>query len=272
MASEHILVDVKGPVAVVTLNRPEQLNAMTQAMSFDMGDAFAELEANDDVRVIMVTGAGRAFCAGADISKGWGGTNTPQTRPRTSAIDMQPWTMTKPIIAAINGPAVGMGMTYSVQWDIRVAAENARMGFVFVRRGIVPDPYVPWILTRMVGLSRAKHLMLTGEIISARQALEWGIVTKIWPDAEFKERALEFAEEIATNTAPAAIAATKRLISRGLAETDIEMAVAVERQALDWTFAHPDSKEGVAAFLQKRKPQWHKPMSPMPDFLPRGVK
>lgn len=143
MAYEQIQVDLKDGVATITLNRPEKLNAYTAQMGTELHRAFADLDANDDARVVVVTGAGRAFCAGADLSARGGATfdrstNNPDPNPRAEA-QIRPWNMKKPIIAAINGPAVGVGITLPMQWDIRVAAESARIGFVFVRRGVIPE-------------------------------------------------------------------------------------------------------------------------------------
>lgn len=270
MATEHILLDIKDAVATVTLNRPEKLNAFTPQMGNEIRRTFHELDNNDDVRVIVVTGAGRAFCAGADLSSG-GDTFDRQRRPRPpeEGPAVAPCNMKKPIIAAINGPAVGVGITLPLQWDIRVAAESARIGFVFVRRGVLPEALSTWTLPRLVGVARATELLLTGRILSAREALEFGIVSHVWPDAEFMTRAREMAEDIAVNTAPVSVAMTKRLIYTLLAEPEIAKAHQVDSRAFNWTGSQPDAREGIMAFLEKRKPQWKmKPSKDMPDFLP----
>lgn len=273
MAFTAILLEIKDGVATITLNRPEKLNAFNAAMGAELYQAFADLDADDGVRVIVVTGAGRAFSAGADLSGGGGDTFNIGKRtqrgeqPRRPAV--RPWNMKKPIIAAINGPAVGMGITLPMQWDIRVAAESARIGFVFVRRGVIPEALSLWTVARQIGLAKTNELLLTGKIINAREALEFGIVSHVWPDAELMGKVREMALDIAENTAPVSVAMTKRLTWGLLAEDSIEKAQAVDSNAFWWVGKQPDSHEGVTAFLQKRKPAWKmKPSKDFPDFLP----
>ena len=272
MAYEQILVDLKDGVATITLNRPERLNAYTATMGAELHQAFAELDENDAARVIVVTGAGRAFCAGADLASG-GGTfdrTRPgsQQQPARAEPALRPWNMKKPIIAAINGPAVGVGITLPMQWDIRVAAESARIGFVFVRRGVVPEALSTWTVPRMIGLARANELLMSGRIINAAEALEFGIVSHVWPDAEFKQKWWELAADIAQNTAPVSVAVTKRLIYGLLGEASPDKANAVDSKAFWWVGKQPDSYEGVSSFLEKRKPAWKmKPSKDFPDFL-----
>ncbi|HVA80261.1 MAG TPA: enoyl-CoA hydratase-related protein [Candidatus Binataceae bacterium] len=273
MAYTAILVDLNHGVATITLNRPEKLNAYNQTMGAELSEAFAELDADDAVRVIVVTGAGRAFCAGADLSSAGGDTFNYDKRaergeqPRRPAL--RPWNMKKPIIGAINGPAVGVGITLPMQWDIRVAAESARIGFVFVRRGIIPEALSLWTVARQIGLAKTNELLLTGKIINAREALEFGIVSHVWPDAEFMSKVREMALDIAENTAPISVAMTKRLTWGLLGEDSLEAAQAIDSKAFQWVGKQPDSHEGVSAFLQKRKPAWKmKPSKDFPDFLP----
>jgi enoyl-CoA hydratase/carnithine racemase len=269
MPYEHILLEVADGIAKVTLNRPEKLNAFNQQMGAEISEAFADLDERDDVRVLVVTGAGRAFCAGADLSGG-GGTFDRGEAPRPAAPRrlVRPWNMKKPIVAAINGPAVGVGITLPMQWDIRVAAESARIGFVFVRRGVVPEALSTWTVPRMIGLARANELLMTGRILSAREALEFGVVSHVWPDAEFMPRTMELARDIAENTAPVSVAVTKRLIYGLLAEPDAEKANQIDSRAFWWIGRQPDAYEGVSAFLEKRKPAWKmKPSKDFPEFL-----
>ena len=273
MAYTALFLDVTNGVATITLNRPEKLNAYTATMGAELSRAFAELDADDSVRVIVVTGAGRAFCAGADLSAAGGDTFNYDRRRERGEIQewppVRPWNMKKPIIAAINGPAVGVGITLPMQWDIRVAAESARIGFVFVRRGVIPEALSLWTLPRQIGLARACELLMTGKIISAREALEFGIVSHVWPDAEFKDRVSEMARDIAENTAPVSVAMTKRLIWSLLAEDELEKAQMIDSNAFQWVGKQADSREGVTAFLEKRKPAWKmKPSRDFPDFLP----
>ncbi|HTR60216.1 MAG TPA: enoyl-CoA hydratase-related protein [Candidatus Binataceae bacterium] len=273
MAYSTILVDVANGVATITLNRPEKLNAYNAAMGAELHQAFAALDNDDSVRVIVVTGAGRAFCAGADLSGAGGDTfNYDKRRERgeiREAPAIRPWNMKKPIIAAINGPAVGVGITLPMQWDIRVAAESARIGFVFVRRGVIPEALSLWTVPRQIGVARANELLMTGKIINAREALEFGIVSHVWPDAEFMTRVREMALDIAQNTAPVSVAITKRLIWGLLGEDEMEKAQAIDARAFQWTGKQADSREGVTAFLEKRKPAWKlKPSKDFPDFIP----
>ena len=273
MAYEQIQVDIKEGVATITLNRPEKLNAYTAQMGTEIHQAFAELDANDEVRVIVVTGAGRAFCAGADLSARGGATfdrsaNNPDPNPRAEA-QIRPWNMKKPIIAAINGPAVGVGITLPMQWDIRVAAESARIGFVFVRRGVIPEALSTWLLPRLIGVAKANELLMTGRIITAKEALDFGIVSHVWPDAEFKQKVRELASDIAANTAPVSVAITKRLIYGLLGEPSFEKGQAVDHKAFNWAGSQADSREGVTSFIEKRKPAWKmKPSKDFPNFLP----
>jgi enoyl-CoA hydratase/carnithine racemase len=273
MTYSALLVDILNGVATITLNRPEKLNAYNTAMGTELHQAFAALDADDDVRVIVVTGAGRAFCAGADLSSAGGDTFNYDKRSERGEIRespaIRPWNMKKPIIAAINGPAVGVGITLPMQWDIRVAAESARIGFVFVRRGVIPEALSLWTVPRQIGLAKANELLMTGRIINAREALEFGIVSHVWPDAEFMVRVRELAEDIAQNTAPVSVAITKRLIWGLLGEDEMEKAQAIDARAFQWTGKQADSREGVTAFLEKRKPSWKmKPSRDFPDFIP----
>ena len=268
-----ILLGIENGVATITLNRPEKLNAYNAAMGAELHRAFAALDDDDRVRVIVVTGAGRAFCAGADLAGAGGDTfNYDKRRERgeiREAPAIRPWNMKKPIIAAINGPAVGVGITLPMQWDIRVAAESARIGFVFVRRGVIPEALSLWTVPRQIGVARANELLMTGKIINAREALEFGIVSHVWPDAEFMARVREMALDIAQNTAPVSVAITKRLIWGLLAEDEMEKAQAIDARAFQWTGKQADSREGVTAFLEKRKPAWKlKPSKDFPDFIP----
>lgn len=272
MPYSTLLVDIKNGVATITLNRPEKLNAYNATMGAELAQAFKTLDADDSVRVIVVTGAGRAFCAGADLSGAGGDTfNYDKRRERGEVEDthaVRPWNLKKPIIAAINGPAVGVGITLPMQWDIRVAAESARIGFVFVRRGVIPEALSLWTLPRQIGLAKANELLMTGKIINAREALEFGIVSHVWPDAEFMTKVREMAEDLAQNTAPVSVAITKRLIWGLLAEDEMEKAQAIDTRAFQWTGKQADSREGVTAFLEKRKPSWKmKPSKDFPDFI-----
>jgi enoyl-CoA hydratase/carnithine racemase len=281
MAYTEILLEIADGVALVTLNRPERLNAYTTVMGRELHEAFARCDADDAVRAIVVTGAGRGFCAGADLAGGGGSfdrTAEPAatergvdpTRPwEKPARAIAPWNVRKPIIAAINGAAVGVGATLPMQWDIRLAAESARIGFVFVRRGVVPEALSTWTVPRLVGMARAADLLLTGRILSAREALEYGLVSRVLKDAELLPAAHALAAEIARETAPVSVAIAKWMLWGMQGESDLERADDLDARAFWWTGTQPDAREGVRAFLEKRAPRWTmRPSADMPDFLP----
>src|SRR5437870_13727758 len=263
MSYTEILLEVSEGVATVTLNRPERLNAYPPPMARELHEAFAACDADDAVRAIVVTGAGGGFCAGADLARG-GGTfdrtaegeyerggapaDQPWRKPRRATVA---WDVRKPIIAAINGPAVGVGATLPMQWDIRLAAESAKIGFVFVRRGVVPEALSTWIMPRLVGMARAAELLLTGRIVDAREALAFGIVSRVVPDAELLPAARALAAEIARETAPVSVAVTKWLLWHMASETDLARADDLNARAFWWTGTQPDVREGVRAFLDK---------------------
>ena len=265
-----IEVEVEGGIAVITLCRPQRLNAYTTEMGIALFGTIAELDDNDEVRAIIVTGAGRAFCAGADLGDG-GSTFARSDRWVESAAleaKTRPWRLKTPVIAAINGPAVGIGATMILPWDIRIASDKARFGFVFVRRGIIPEAGSTWYLPRLVGFAAAADLMLTGRIISAREALELRLVSRVVPHDELMPTVMHIARDIAANTSPVAVGLTKRLLWQQLMRNDAAMAKDVEDEHFHFIGAQPDAAEGVESFLQRRAPQWKQGASALGD---RGV-
>lgn len=259
---ETLLVDVAEGVATVTLNRPEKMNAYNWRMGRELQHAFVTLDADDEVRAIVVTGAGKTFCAGADLEGGdktFSGTSFEQRRKMEEELevpDIAPWELGTPIIAAINGAAVGVGITLPMQWDIRIAAEDAKLGFVFTRRGVIPEANSQWIVPRLVGLSRAFDLLLSGRIFSGKEAAEIGLVSRAVPAQEVLPAALELARDISANTAPVSVAITKKLVYRFLTEPDRKGAKALEDAMFAWSGSQPDCAEGIKAFLEKRDPVW----------------
>jgi enoyl-CoA hydratase/carnithine racemase len=258
-AYETILLERRAGVAVVTLHRPERRNAYTARMGAELNEAFAELEADDAVRAIVVTGSGRDFCVGADLERG--GDTFKRENLRENLEDrarpaIRPWEMATPIIAAINGSAVGVGLTLPMQWDIRVAAADAKLGFVFTRRGVIPEANSTWIVPRLVGVARAMDLLLTGRLFTGEEAAVMGLVGRAVERERVLPVALEIAEDIAANTAPASVALTKRLVYEGLAEPDRNAAAAREGGAFWWSGRQADAAEGIRAFLEKRPPEW----------------
>jgi enoyl-CoA hydratase/carnithine racemase len=266
---ETLLVDVDAGVATLTLNRPDRMNAFNHEMSSELARAFAALDRASEVRAIVVTGAGRAFCAGVDIDGGLPqGDGSPRHwRSSESAATFRPWEMRTPIIAAINGAAVGLGLTYPMSWDIRVAAEDAKLGFVFNRRGFLPEGNSLWLLSRLVGASCALELLLTGRIFSGSEAAEMKLVSRALPSEQVLPAAQEIARDIAENTAPASTAITKRLFYSYLECTDRLAARAEELDYVRWTMEQPDFREGMAAFREKREPKWTGT-----DDLPAGLR
>ena len=257
---EAIEVTVDHAIATITLNRPEQLNAWDWQMHRELRTAYAALDASDDVRVIILTGAGRAFCAGAGLApKGetFDGSRDPSAwdarypGPAREAAELM-----TPVIAAINGAAVGAGITMAVACDLRIAAEDAKIGFVFNRRGVIPDADLLWSLPRLIGYARAMDLLLTGRIFSGREAAEAGLVSRAVPRDDVLAVATEMARDIATNVAPASAAITKQLARRFLEVADRRAALEYERALFRWAGQQADAREGVEAFLQRRPAQW----------------
>lgn len=259
---EQIQVDRDGPVTVVTLNRPEAMNAWTWTMSAELGAAFADADGDDGVRAIVVTGAGRAFCAGADLSGG-GGTFSGESEAIGTADHAAvarrarpAHRLNTPVIAAINGAAVGAGLTMTMEWDLRVAATDAKLGFVFNRRGIMPDADLLWLIPRMIGYGPAMDVLLTGRIFGGDEAKELGLVHRSVPRAEVLDTAMSLAHDIAANTAPVSVAITKRVLYEFLTEPDRSAAARRQTELFGWTGRQADAKEGVMAFVEKRAPAW----------------
>ena len=261
MEYETILTEDKDGVGLVTLNRPERLNAYNARLGLELRHAIVMFDRREDIRAIVVTGAGRGFCAGADLSSG------ADTFGRGAVMDAPPtelvvedkrayWEMNTPIIAAINGAAVGVGLTMPMEWDIRIAAEDAKLGFVFNRRGVIPELASNWIVPRVVGVSRGLELLMTGKMITGREAAEIGLVSSARPRDEVLPAAMELAHDIAANVAPVSAAIVKRLVYANLGETDRRAAQRRESRLFGWTTQQPDSREGPLAFVEKRAPQW----------------
>ena len=268
MEYEQIRFEVADQVATLTLHRPERRNAWTRRMGVEMRDALRQADERDDVRAVVVTGAGRDFCVGADLEGG--GTVFDEARAteqeRGERLSLRAWEVRKPVIAALNGAVAGVGATLPLQWDIRLAGESTRITFVFVKRGLVPEAASTWLLPRLVGMSRAADLLLTGRLIHAREALEMGLVSRVLPDAELLPAAHALAREIAEQTAPVAVALTKQLLWHMTGELDPAAAERLDAQVFGWTTQSPDAKEGIRAFLEKRAARWQ--MKPTADAPP----
>jgi enoyl-CoA hydratase/carnithine racemase len=261
-----------GAVLLVRLNRPDRLNAYTLDMHDELVRAYDAADADNDVRAIVVTGNGRGFCAGADLGAG-GGTfdrgDDPNHRDSGGTLNLRTFELSKPIIAAINGPAVGVGATMTLPMDIRLAADTAKMGFVFARRGIVADGCASWFLPRVVGVAKALEWTLSGRVFDAAEALEAGLVRSVHPAEELLPAAMELANEIAENTSAVSVTINRQLMWRMLGVDHPMRAHQVESRALRFAGSSPDAREGVESFLAKRPARYPgRVPADLPEFYP----
>ena len=271
--------DVADRIATIRLHRPERLNAFTPTMADELVRVTAAADADDDVRVVVVTGSGRGFCAGADLG---GGADTfadrlTRYRPPTLREDIAGYprdaggvvslafaALRKPVIAAVNGPAVGVGATMTLPMDVRIAAESARFGFVFGRVGIVPEAASSWFLPRVVGISQAMEWVATGRVFDAAEALRGGLVSRVVPDDQLLPAAYALAGEIVANTSGLAVGAARQLLWSMLGAPSPWDAHRADSRAVVELGAGPDSAEGVASFLEKRPPRFTAPLGDGP--------
>ena len=285
---ETIRLDIADGVAILTLNRPEKLNAFTGQMARDIIAAFDRTDADDAVRVVIVTGEGRAFCAGADLSaggatfdykkkEGRGGAGADgdvdlsdeSVRDSGGRVTLRIFESLKPVIAAINGPAVGIGATMTLPMDVRLASDAARFGFVFARRGIVPEACSSWFLPRIVGISRALEWSMSGHVFDAQEALAGGLVRAVTPGAALMDEAMRLAREIADNCAPVSVALIRQMMWRMLGADHPMEAHKLDSKFVFMRGRSPDAKEGVMSFLEKRPAVFtEKTSSDMPKPFP----
>jgi enoyl-CoA hydratase/carnithine racemase len=291
MSYTEITYQVADNIATLTLHRPEKMNAFTGVMMAEMIDAFDKADADDNVRVVVVTGAGRAFCAGADLSAGAKTFDyaARSDRPEKAGVPEGPnidWSheairdgggrvtlrifeSRKPVIGAINGAAVGIGVTMQLPMDIRIASDNARFGFVFARRGIVPEACSSWFLPRLVGISKAMEWCATGRLFDAQEALAGGLVSKVVKPEELLPAAYALAREIADNTAPVSVALTRQMLWRMLGADHPMEAHKVDSKSIYARGRQGDAREGVMSFLEKRPAKFTDKVSQdMPPFYP----
>ena len=287
---EQVLVEVQGKILTLTLNRPDKLNAFTGTMMREMIDVFTKVNTDDDVRAVIVTGAGRAFCAGADLSGGadtFDASRNPARAERNAGpaasvnwsdervrdgggrLTLAIFECLKPVIAAVNGPAVGVGITMQLAMDMRIASETARFGFVFARRGIIPEAASSWFLPKIVGIAQALEWCYSGRVFDAQEALRGRLISEIVPPEGLLPRAGALAAEIRDNAAPVSIALIRQMMWR-LSALDHPMeAHKIDSRGIYSRGQSPDVKEGVTAFLQKRKAQFPQLVSDdMPTYFP----
>jgi enoyl-CoA hydratase/carnithine racemase len=281
---EHVSYSVADAVATITLNRPDQLNAFTAQMCFELLEAFDLIDADDAVRAVVVTGAGRAFCAGADLSSGgdtfdvmnqeaagspFGLSADGVPRDAGGLVTLRIFRCLKPVIAAINGAAVGVGLSMTLAMDVRLVAQKAKLGFVFNRRGIMPDAASGWFLPRVVGISRAMEWAATGRLFGPEEALDAGLVRGIYAADELLPAAYELAREIADNSAPVSVALTRQLMWRMLGASHPMQAHQAESRGLYSRGKSADAIEGVTSFLEKRPADFPLRVSTdLPDAFP----
>ncbi len=274
---EQIEYQVEGRVLTITLRRPDKLNAFTGIMLNELLDAFDRSDADDEVRAVIVTGAGRGFCAGADLSAGRStfdrsspeGTKPALRRDGGGLLTLRIFESRKPVIAAVNGPAVGVGVTMQLPMDIRIASTKARFGFVFARRGLVPEACSSWFLPRVVGISRACEWVYSGRVFPAEEALAGGLVREVYAPDDLLPAAQTLAREIAENTSAVSVALSRQMMWKLLGADHPMEAHKIDSRAIRAMGASPDAREGVSAFLDKRKAEFKmSPSKDMPDFYP----
>jgi enoyl-CoA hydratase/carnithine racemase len=275
---ETIRYAVADAVATITLHRPEKLNAVNSTMIRELIAAFDQVDEDDAVRAVVVTGAGRAFCAGADLTGGSTTFDNKETgrtpdasehRDGGGQVTLRVFDLEKPVIGAINGPAVGFGATFTLPMDIRIASSTARMGFVFSRRGVVPEAASTWFLPRLVGIAQAAEWVYTGRVFPAQEALAGGLVSRVVPPDELLPAAYALAREIADNTSAVSVALARQMMWKLLGAAHPIEAHALDSLGMFHTGRSADAYEGIRSFLEKRPPKFTgRPSKDMPPFYP----
>lgn len=278
MDYREILVEVEDGIQTVTLNRPERLNAFTGRMLEELLAAFDAADADDAVRAVIVTGAGRGFCAGADLGRGaetfdYRGRGEERAgevkRDGGGRLVLRIFDCLKPVIAAVNGPAVGVGATMQLPMDVRIASTDARFGFVFSRRGLVPEACSTWFLPRLVGIPQAMRWVASGRVFPADEALAGGLVQQVVPPAELLAAARAIAREMTADSSAVSVALARQMLWRMLGESHPMAAHVVDSRGISAMGRLPDAQEGITSFLEKRPPAFAmKPSQDMPGFFP----
>ena len=279
---ETIKYEVDDSILTITLHRPDRMNAFTYQMCKELVAAFDAADADDNVRVVILTGEGRAFCAGADLGAGGDTFNmketseeqpltidNPKIRDTGGMVSMRIFESRKPVIAAINGPAVGIGITMTLPCDVRLAADNAKMGFVFAKRGIVPEAASSWFLPRIVGISQAMEWCATGRVFSAQEAKEGGLVSQVVPADELMTRARALANEMAKGTSAVSVSLIRSMMWQMLTADHPIEAHKLDSRLIFLTGKSDDAKEGVMSFVEKRQAEYPgKVSADMPEIFP----
>lgn len=266
-------------IGLITLNRPEKLNAFNSRMMAEMLDVFDHIDAEDSIKAVIITGEGRAFCAGADLSAGAetfnsefdtsGEYEADFRRDSGGILTLRMYNCLKPILIACNGDAVGIGASLQLAADIRVSSSSSRFGFVFAKRGIVPDACSSWFLPRIVGISKALELCFSGELFSAKDALKFGLVNYMFEPSELMHETKKLAQKLISNTAPVSVALTRHMIWDMSSAPSPEDAHIIDSKAIDSRGASDDAEEGVMSFLEKREAKYvNKISTDMPAFFP----
>ena len=273
---KELLTSQHGDTFVISLNRPKKLNAFTKTMQDELIKAFDYSDENDDIKSVVITGKGRAYCAGADLVDGPNTFNYSEEGNRLSNDDnrdggglvaLRIFRSKKPVIGAINGDAVGVGATMTLPMDIRIASKSARFGFVFSRRGAVPEACSSWFLPRIVGISKALDWCYTGKVFNSQEALQYGLVSDVLPDDKLIDRALEIGASYSAKTSAVSVSLARRMMWNMLAATHPEEAHILDSMAMERMGKSPDIKEGIASFLEKRAPNFSMKVSKdLPDL------
>ena len=273
---KELLTSQHGDTFVISLNRPKKLNAFTKTMQDELIKAFDYSDENDDIKSVVITGKGRAYCAGADLVDGPNTFNYSEEGNRLSNDDnrdggglvaLRIFRSKKPVIGAINGDAVGVGATMTLPMDIRIASKSARFGFVFSRRGAVPEACSSWFLPRIVGISKALDWCYTGKVFNSKEALQYGLVSDVLPDDKLIDRALEIGTSYSAKTSAVSVSLARRMMWNMLAATHPEEAHILDSMAMERMGKSPDIKEGIASFLEKRAPNFSMKVSKdLPDL------
>jgi enoyl-CoA hydratase/carnithine racemase len=256
MEYQHIRFEIREHVALITLNRPEVMNAFSGLMGEELSDAYQRCDQDDAIRVVIVTGAGKAFCAGADMTQGAQTfASVENTAFSACPLRFTPWEIRKPVIAAVNGHAVGLGLSLAMQADLRVFASEGKYGFLQVRRGVTADAFIHWTLPRLIGLEKAMDLLMTGRRIDGEEALRMGLASRCVPGNAVLDTALAWANEIAQHCSPLAVGLTKDLLKQSLTLSRDALGE-LETRHLIHTMGRPDALEGGMAYAEKRLPNW----------------